>query len=314
MGQAHRIPMETVSQVVTLSRPLHLLGGWLFSCLGAATAQAAGLTLSWPRLLGGLAVVSALQLMTHYSNEYFDLDADSANQSFTPWSGGSRVLPAQQLAPAVALWAALISGALGGLGGLFLALTGPAPYATLGLLGSALALSWAYSAPPLWLNRRGLGELSGSLVLIGLTLLFSYQLQAGALGGLPLLIAVPLLPMQFAMLLAMNLPDAVGDQAVGKRTLVVQLGVARAAMLYSGALLAAYASLPLLVLAGLPLAVAGLLLLSAPLACWLVLQAARGAWHDPDRWETIGFWSIGLLMGSGALALAGMMMMHVLAQ
>jgi 1,4-dihydroxy-2-naphthoate polyprenyltransferase len=301
--------MERIAHMFVLSRPLHLLGGWLFSSLGAAAALAAGSAISWPRLLWGMVVVTALQLMTHYSNDYFDLDADLANQSFTPWSGGSRVLTAQKVAPSVALRAALICGALGGLGGLFLALTGPAPYATLALLGLALALSWGYSAPPLWLNRRGLGEISGSLVLIGLTFLFSYQLQAGALGSLPLLIAVPLLPMQFAMLLAMNLPDAEGDRAAGKYTLVVRLGVARAALLYSGALLTAYASLPLLVLGGLPLAVAGLLLLGLPLAGWLGALAMRGAWH-----EMIGFWSIGLLMSSGALALAGLTIEHVLAQ
>ena len=300
--------MVSLTHLFMLGRPLHLLGGFLFVSLGAATAHTAGASISWPRLLWGIVVTGALQLMMHYSNDYFDLDADTANFSPTPWSGGSRILPDQKLGPTLALRAALVCGALGGVGGALLAFTGPAPHETLALIGAVIVLSWGYSAPPLWLNRRGLGEIAGTLVLVGLTVSFGYQLQAGSLGGLPLLVSLPLIPMQFAMLLAMNFPDAVGDNAVGKRTLVVQLGVGRAARLYIAALLAAYVGLPLLVLAGLPLLVAGLLLLGAPLACWLVFQVARDAWHDPTRWEMLGFWSIGLLMSSGALALIGFML------
>ena len=39
--------------------------------------------------------------------------------------------------------------------------------------------------------------------------------------------------LQVAMLLAIEFPDAEGDRAVGKRTLLVRLGVERTARLYS---------------------------------------------------------------------------------
>jgi 1,4-dihydroxy-2-naphthoate octaprenyltransferase len=89
----------------------------------------------------------------------------------------------------------------------------------------ALVLSWEYSAPPLRLHSSGLGELAVALVVTALVPFFGFYLQAPDLVGVRvLLLAVaPLCCLQFAMLLAIEVPDAVGDRAVGKRTLVVAL-------------------------------------------------------------------------------------------
>jgi 1,4-dihydroxy-2-naphthoate polyprenyltransferase len=297
--------LTVLRQFITLGRPLHLLGGALFVVLGALIAIVDGAVLRTDLLAGALLGVAAVQFMTHYSNDYFDFDADTANTQRTRWSGGSGVLPTGALAPQVALWAALTWLGVAGILAVPLTLRSPAPGLTLALFGLALALSWCYSAPPLWLNRRSLGEITGALVVPGLPLLLGYQLQSGRLTLAPLLAAVPLICMQFAMLIAVNVPDAAGDQAVGKRTLVVRYGTQAAAWLYCGALALAYAALPLLVIGGMPLPVAGLLLLGAPLALWLARQALRGAWHTLARAEQIGFWSIGLLTGSGLLQLVG---------
>ncbi len=297
--------MNTIRQFIVLGRPLHLLGGMLFLGLGTLIAVMAGAAFRLEVLLWALIGVAAVQFMTHYSNDYFDLDADTANPTRTRWAGGSGVLPKGVLAPQVALYAAFgwLTVALAVT--VPLALLSPAPGLTLGLLGLALALSWGYSAPPLWLNRRSLGELTGALVVPGLPLLLGYQLQAGPITLAPLLAAFPLMCMQFAMLIAANVPDAVGDAAVGKRTLVVRMGKAWAARFYSGALALAYLALPLLVIGGLPLRVAGSLLLGAPLAVWLAGQALRGKWRQPNVAEQVGFWSIGLLIGSGLLQVVG---------
>ena len=76
------------------------LGGFVLYGLGAALAVAGGAPLDrWRYVLGQL-VVTATQLMTHYANDYFDLEADRANRTPTRWSGGSRVLPDGALPPA----------------------------------------------------------------------------------------------------------------------------------------------------------------------------------------------------------------------
>ena len=61
--------------------------------------------------------------------------------------------------------------------------------------------------------------------------------------------------------------------------------------------------LPLLVLAGLPGVVAAAVLLPLPLAAWLAWRMARGDWRNPAAWNSLGFWSIGLLMATAGLEL-----------
>ena len=68
---------------IRLGRPLFLLGGVLFYWLGAAMALFSGVSLDLRVLLLGQVVVTASQIMTHYSNDYYDLAADKANTTPT---------------------------------------------------------------------------------------------------------------------------------------------------------------------------------------------------------------------------------------
>jgi 1,4-dihydroxy-2-naphthoate octaprenyltransferase len=291
--------------VVALGRPLFLVGGAVFYGLGVAAAAYDGAGLSLGLAGWGYLTVAAAQLMNHYSNDYFDLEADMANSVRTRWAGGSRVLAEGRLPPRVALWAALACGAMALLLALGVAAAAPAPWATLALLLCAIGLAWVYSGPPLQLHRRGLGEPVGAVVIVGLTAVTGYLLQAGRLGPSVLLAVVPLCLLQLAMLIAVSVPDAAGDAAVGKRTLTVLLGPLRAAWLYAGAVALAYAALPGLALLGLPWPVALAPLGAAPIACWNVWRALRGGWRDAATWEGLGFWSIGQLVASAGLMLLG---------
>jgi 1,4-dihydroxy-2-naphthoate octaprenyltransferase len=111
--------------------------------------------------------------------------------------------------------------------------------------------------------------------------------------------------LQFTMLLSIEFPDAAGDAATGKRTLVVRYGAGWAARFYQGVMVAVYLSLPLLVVVGLPLLVAGCALLTSPIAAWQVLRMRRGAFRDSARWESIAFWSVALLVLTSAAELIG---------
>jgi 1,4-dihydroxy-2-naphthoate octaprenyltransferase len=239
--------------------------------------------------------------MTHYSNDYFDLPADRANTSATRWSGGSRVLPAGLLPAWVALAGALAFAAIALAAILALGLfVQPSPW-TFAIPLLALVLAWEYSAPPLRLHSRGVGELTVALIVPVLTPLAGYTFQVGSPGWLPILAAIPLACFQACMIISVNLPDAAGDRQVDKHTLVVRLGPAGAARLYLGCLALAYLALPVLVALGLPPLVALAVLLALPLASWLAIRMGRGAWADPAAWDSLAFWSIGLLMLSGGL-------------
>ncbi|WP_240695773.1 prenyltransferase [Candidatus Chloroploca sp. Khr17] len=289
---------KQAASLVVLGRPLHLLGGALFYSLGAATAVYVGAALNWVTALGSLLAMLGAQLMAHYSNDFFDFDADLANPNPTQWSGGSRVLPAGHLPPQVALIASLVFGMLGLFLILWFAPQTPAPGLTLVVFLVAAFFAWSYSSPPIWLNRRRLGELFGAVTVPGSTLLLGFVVQRGSLELLPLLVAVPLCLMQFGQLVTVNVPDAEGDRLVGKHTLIVWLGPDRMRGPYLAVLALAYLTLPIVMLAGLPWPVALAVLITTPIALWLGFQVIRGAWHKPATWDALGFWSIGLIVGT----------------
>lgn len=296
--------LEHLFPFLRLGRPLFLAGGFLLHSLGATIALYAGARLNLAVFLWGQVAVTATQWMVHYANDYFDLAADRANPTPTQWSGGSRVLLDGRVPPRLALAAALFLAAVALIAAFLLAFrlqTGPL---TLPLLLLALALAWSYSAPPLRLHSRGVGELTVSLLVPGLTVLVGYYLQAGRLALLPALAAAPLILFQFVMLLAIEIPDAAGDAAAGKATLVVRLGRERAGYLMLLVLALAYLLLLLVTAYGLPERVSLLVaLFSLPLSLWFSQRVRGSDWDDPRWWNWFGFFGVALLVGVAALEL-----------
>jgi 1,4-dihydroxy-2-naphthoate octaprenyltransferase len=296
--------LRSVLAFIRLGRPQFLVGGFLLYGLGAAVAAWAGVcvggAVDWQRYAWGQLAITAAQLMTHYCNDYFDLEADAANATPTRWSGGSRVLPGGELPPVAALIAAVVLGLVSLAAAVRLALLPGAGRLTAPLLVATVILSWEYSAPPLRLHSRGVGELEVALVVACMTPLAGFYLQAGRLMALPFLVVAPLCCLQVAMLLAIEFPDAEGDTATGKRTLVVRFGAAWAARAYQIIVIAAYGFAPLFLLAGLPPVVAGGALLTSPLAAFQIAHMRRGAWRDPARWEGVAFATVLLFIGTTA--------------
>jgi 1,4-dihydroxy-2-naphthoate octaprenyltransferase len=303
--------LARVAAFIRLGRLPFLSMGFVLHGLGAAIALASGAGFHPLAFLWGQVAITTTQLMTHYSNEYFDQDADLANETPTNWSGGSRVLvESALLLPATALFmaAACIVVASGAI--ILTAAQVPSanPLVT-GIMFTGLLLSWGYSAPPLQLHSRGLGELTTALVVPGLTTLTGFLLQAGHISLLPVLAALPLMCLQFAMLLCIEFPDADGDRAAGKRTLVVRLGSVRAAQLHNSVVVLAYAILPMLVSLGLPPLAPGLMLAGLPFATWHLWRMYRGDWKNPAQWNTMAFRGVALLMGTALAELGAFLLL-----
>ncbi|MGI6206961.1 MAG: prenyltransferase [Anaerolineae bacterium] len=290
---------------VILGRPHFLAGALVLYASGAAGAYYLGYPLNVSTFAWGLACVLATQLMTHYSNDYYDSAADALNRTPTLWSGGSRVLVRGDLPPEVAQRAALAFGLAAAALGLYLTFglgTGPL---VLPLVGISMALAWAYSAPPLRLHSRGLGELDAGFVVGVLTPLIGHYLQTGRVSPSALLAAIHLLPVGFTMILAVQFPDAIGDALADKRSLVVRLGGARAALVHNGALAAAYLSLVPLTALGLPPAIALVTALTLPLAVVQIRSLHRGAWLDPRRFPGLTLRAILIIGLTGTAHLVG---------
>ena len=290
------LAVARLNAFLKLGRPHFLIGGLLLFALGSWLAKAEGIAIDWHRYAWGQAVITAAQWMTHYSNDYFDLNADRANSTPTRWSGGSRVLVSGVIAPSAALGASIVLGAVALVAACILAARSDSPPLVLPLALLIIVLSWCYSSPPLRLLSRGLGEVTTALVVTLLTPLLGFYVQAGAVSHVLYLACFPLCCLQLNMLLTIELPDAAGDGAQGKRTLVVRRGAEWAARCSAALLTVAFCSLPVLFLLGLPARVALFAALPAPLGFWQAIRLSRGAFRNPKNWETLTLCSVALLV------------------
>lgn len=288
--------------ILKLTRPIFLLGGVILYLLGAGAAFADGIDLNMTRLITGQLLVTSVQLMTHYSNEYYDLDTDRINHARTWFSGGSGVLVSGALALAFCRRAMLFAA---GAAMVMLVIAGLQVTAVFFIGALALALAWSYSGPPLKLAGSGAGELSASIVVTLLVPVTGYVMQSGGPVGQNLLvICLPLFLIHYAMLIAFQIPDIPADRAAGKRTLAVRIGLERAAFLHNLILMLALMSTAVLILARWP--GSQLTWLALPLGIWQAFLIRR-LLNVPQRrylWLTMG--AIGLFGFSAALWLAGL--------
>jgi 1,4-dihydroxy-2-naphthoate polyprenyltransferase len=259
---------KKVMAFIKLTRPFFLLGGVLLYLLGVVIALNEGVGFNLGHFLAGQALVTSIQLMVQYSNEYYDREVDAAAGENRTWfSGGSGALASGAVGPGVALAAARVCGAAS----LVLLVVAAIQAPLAGMLGGlAILAGWAYSAPPLKLMRRGWGELNASLIVAFLTPLTGLLLQAG-IKPLPLVFfaaSLPLVLIHMAMLVAFEFPDRENDLSFGKRTLVVQLGPRRAVWLHNGLLGLAFGLYAGFVLAGLAGTAGRYVLFVLPLAAW----------------------------------------------
>lgn len=224
-----------------MTRPAFLLLTVVACVLGTATASACGCGLDWSLALGATALAALAHAMGNVLNDLHDArsGADAANsQGIFPFTGGSRLIQnglvnerqTADLAKALLLF--LVPA------GLLLAVRAGGGVIVLGLAG--LLLAWAYSAPPLKLMSRGLGELTVALVwflvVVGADYVQRRQffvIPASAAAGFALMVA--------AVLLVNGLPDADADARTGKRTLAVRLGPTATALLFTWLVLGAHA-------------------------------------------------------------------------
>jgi 1,4-dihydroxy-2-naphthoate octaprenyltransferase len=139
-----------------------------------------------------------------------------------PFTGGSRFIKDGKMSRGTMLRLGLILLASAGLLGIALAVLKGAEVIALGLIGIGLGV--AYSAPPLHLNSRGLGEITVGLGFGVLPVVGAAWLQSGTFGLGSLLISLPPSFWVLNILLINEIPDMEADAAVGKRTFPVRWG------------------------------------------------------------------------------------------
>jgi len=248
--------------------------------VGGAVAYWEKGTLHGGLLLLTLLGLVGLQAAANLANDYFDhlSGNDALNVSFVrPFTGGSRVIQRGLAAPREVLAASLLSLVGGAAIGLLLTWLRGWPVLALGLVGGLTG--FFYTAPPLALGYRGLGEIFIALDFGILPVLGTYYVQARTFSAAALWASLPVALLILAVLWINQFPDYDADRAVGKRHWVVRLGRQRAAGVYIGLMALTY----LLLLPAVALEVLPPLVL---LALFTLPLAARGmnvALREYDR-------------------------------
>ena len=249
-----------------LSRPLFLFGGVLLYALGALIARYQGAAIDVGVYWSGQLSITALQLMTHYLNEYWDVEADRLNHNRTPLSGGSGVLVCGELPRETAFIAAMVCLAVAAVMASRLIFTCAVPSSVWVILLLSFIGAYFYSSPPFTLASTGYGELTTSIIVAGLVPALGHVVQARQPSFLVLLATAPLVILHLAMLLAFEFPDFLSDEAAGKRTLLVRVGRRTGARLHNALILLAFSLAGVAACIGLPAQVALAVVLTSPLA------------------------------------------------
>ena len=220
-------------------------------------------------LLSGIAI----QAGTNMLNDYFDHTSrnDESNKNATPFNGGSRLIQAGLMSSTKVGISALLFFIIGTIGGLYLEfLIGGQVILSLLIFGVFLGLF--YTADPLRIGYRGLGELAVGLGFGPVFVLVSWYIQTGSTDFIiPFFWSIPIALLIANILIINEFQDYDADKLVGKNTLVVKLGKLRAFQLYKSTTILVYlwilagafiffesAILTLIVLITLPLAIKAL--------------------------------------------------------
>jgi 1,4-dihydroxy-2-naphthoate octaprenyltransferase len=197
--------------------------------LGQAAHVAQGGSFSWLRFALLFLLGCAIHFFIVYANDYADYETDQLNTTFTPFTGGSRVLIEGLLTRQALLKGTFVMlGVVAILTTVLAVLSASLQPLIWGLGG--LLLMQAYSFKPIHLSYRGLGE-SLQMLGVGLVLpLLGFTAQGGAVAQAPWVLLLVLLPAQLAMAFGTSLPDEPSDRLSRKRTSAVLLGVRNAAL------------------------------------------------------------------------------------
>jgi 1,4-dihydroxy-2-naphthoate polyprenyltransferase len=214
------------------TRPAFLTATMAACLLGFASANFGNVPMQWSLLVLTLVLATILHASVNVLNDYFDAlnGTDNINvERVYPFTGGSRFIQNQLLSLKQTLQFAYILLAVVIISGIWLVARVGVGLLMIGVVG--VFLGWAYSASPLRLNSRGLGELAVMLGFLGVTIGADF-VQRGTFSFEPILIGFPYALLVTNLLFINQFPDIKADATVGKRHLVVLLKPELAVYLY----------------------------------------------------------------------------------
>jgi 1,4-dihydroxy-2-naphthoate octaprenyltransferase len=212
-----------ISKILKIIR-LHILaGGALAFLLGALLAIVEEGTFDPARIVLSYVVVLLGDLSTHYSNDYFDVEVDKYVRQKKFFSGSNILVDNPSLRPlarSISITLLISSIVLAAVAVLFMG----APIELLVITLGASFLGWFYSAPPVRLISRGLGEISVALATGFAIPGVGYLAVRGRFDPLFIYLTIPFMMYGLMLSLSLEAPDREIDLEGGKRNIVVRKG------------------------------------------------------------------------------------------
>ncbi len=259
------------------ARPAFLTASVVPVLVGSAAGFAVTGTFDWGLFI--LAVVSIMLLHSgaNLANDYYDHISgnDWVNKNPTPFSGGSRFIQDGVLSAKTILGLSFFCLAAGATTGMIIILLTRSVFIfVLGVIGCVGG--FFYTAPPLKLGYRSLGEVVIGFLFGILPVTGSYYLQVGTVDWLILLPAAIVAILIFLVIFINEFADKDADAAVKKRTLVVIFGVEAGVWIYRTAVIVSYLTAAIAIFVKGQLFFAGLFyLLTGPIAIAAIRFAKR---------------------------------------
>jgi len=210
-----------LNKIIKLGRFHFLTAGFLTFTSGALLAGILTGKFFLDKFIFAYLILMPAHLSVSYSNDYFDWKADHYIKP-NLFTGGSGVLvenpELRNIAKKIAL--SLIFSSI--VMAIIYTIIYASPFFLL-LVVFGNILGWFYSAPPLKLSYRGLGEVA--MVLSGFIIPgLGYLAMAGFIDIKFLLFSIPQMIYQVVFILSVELPDRKGDKDAGKNTFTVKYG------------------------------------------------------------------------------------------
>ena len=193
--------------------------------IGTSLINSDGIAINWVNALLALGVGLLLQIAVNYSNDY----SDGIRGTDEARVGPIRLVASGLKSAGAVKNAAIISYFLAAICGLILSIR-TSPF--LILVGAlAIVAGWKYTGGKKPYGYQGFGEVSVFIFFGLVATMGSYYAQSQEISWEALLLAIPMGAISCTILGLNNLRDRPKDEAVGKKTLAVRLGDAKARML-----------------------------------------------------------------------------------
>ncbi len=214
--------MNSVLKIIELGRPQILAGNFLLFIMGALLALLLNAQFDLNKFVLGYSILFTAHLAVHYGNDYYDVNVDKYNQPNIV-SGGKGILvenpELMNLSKKLSIIITFFSLALTAV--FTIIFDYPVTFFLFFFFGNLLA--WFYTAPPIKLVYRRLGEIANIIAVI-IFLGAGYFTLMGTLDIPFLIFSIPIVFLQIIFICSFEIPDMDGDKLGGKTTWIVSWG------------------------------------------------------------------------------------------